>query len=68
MEPTHTHMKAVVGLMKNETELWSPFGIRSLSTQDEYYKTGDDYWRSPIWININFMILEQLLVSRRTLK
>jgi mannosyl-oligosaccharide glucosidase len=68
MEPTHTHLKAVVGLMKNETELWSPFGIRSLSTQDEYSKTGDDYWRSPIWININFMILEQLLVSRRTLK
>jgi mannosyl-oligosaccharide glucosidase len=67
MEPTNAHLKAVLGLIKNETELWSPFGVRSLSRQDEYYRTGDDYWRSPIWVNINFMILEQLLVSRRKL-
>ncbi|EGW35580.1 mannosyl-oligosaccharide glucosidase [Spathaspora passalidarum NRRL Y-27907] len=42
------------------TELWTPFGIRSLSNLDSEYKTGENYWRSPIWININYLILESI--------
>jgi mannosyl-oligosaccharide glucosidase len=40
--------------------LWTPFGISSLSKYDPYYKMGDNYWTSPIWMNINFLIVKAL--------
>lgn len=38
----------------------TPFGVRSLSIYDPYYRLGDNYWTSPIWININFLIVKAL--------
>ncbi len=43
-------------LVDSETGMWSEFGVRSLSTNDPYYRLGDDYWTSPIWMNINYLI------------
>ncbi|KAI8971466.1 glycoside hydrolase [Mycotypha africana] len=43
-----------------ESELWSPYGLRSLSASDPYFSTGEDYWRGPIWININYLTLQSL--------
>lgn len=56
----HEHLGAVLNLMHNEQHLWSPFGLRSLSKQDPYYGTGENYWRGPIWININYLALSSL--------
>uniref|UniRef100_A0A060T494 Mannosyl-oligosaccharide glucosidase n=1 Tax=Blastobotrys adeninivorans TaxID=409370 RepID=A0A060T494_BLAAD len=50
----------LIKLIRDPEQLWSPYGIRSLSKSDEYYGTEEDYWRSPIWININYMVLESL--------
>lgn len=47
-------------LAATETGLWTPYGIRSLSIYDPYYKLGDNYWTSPIWMNINFLITSAL--------
>lgn len=47
-------------LAATETGLWTPYGIRSLSVYDPYYKLGDNYWTSPIWMNINFLITSAL--------
>jgi mannosyl-oligosaccharide glucosidase len=44
-------------------ELWSPYDIRSMSKSDEQYGTGENYWRSPIWSIINYLILLRLQVS-----
>ena len=63
MDPHHNHLKPILDLIRNPEELWSPFGIRSLSRKDQYYGTQENYWRSPIWININYMVLRRLLVS-----
>ncbi len=49
-------------LIGDEEELWSPYGLRSLSKRDEFYGTGENYWRSPIWININYLAIVQLHV------
>ncbi|OJD18004.1 hypothetical protein AJ78_01961 [Emergomyces pasteurianus Ep9510] len=51
----------ILDLIKDPEELWSDFGIRSLSKKDEFYGTAENYWRSPIWININYLILKNLL-------
>jgi mannosyl-oligosaccharide glucosidase len=34
-----------------------------LSKKDEFYGTGENYWRGPIWMNINYLAVSQLLVS-----
>jgi len=49
-------------LIGDEEELWSPYGLRSLSMADEFYGTAENYWRNPIWININYLALVQLYV------
>lgn len=56
----------ILDLIQDPEELWSDYGIRSLSKKDEFYGTAENYWRSPIWININYLILKNLLVSRKS--
>lgn len=53
----------VLALLGDEEELWSPYGLRSLSKKDEFYGSAENYWRSPIWININYLAIVQLHVS-----
>lgn len=53
----------ILDLIGDEDELWSPHGIRSLSKKSEHYGTDENYWRSPVWININYMAVTQLHVS-----
>ena len=53
----------ILNLLGDKEELWSDFGIRSLSKKDEFYGTGENYWRGPIWINMNYLAISQLLVS-----
>lgn len=53
----------ILDLIGDEEELWSPHGIRSLSKKSEYYGTDENYWRSPVWMNINYMAVTQLYVS-----
>lgn len=56
-------LRAVLDLISDPSELWSDYGIRSLSKGDEYYGTDENYWRSPIWVNMNYLIVKNLLVS-----
>lgn len=64
--PEHEHLKDVLELIADENELWSPHGIRSLSRSDEFYGTEENYWRSPVWMNMNYLIVTNLLVSITT--
>ncbi len=52
---------AVLDLISNPDELWSAHGIRSLGKQDALYGTDENYWRSPVWMNINYLIIDNLL-------
>lgn len=52
----------LLDVISDPKELWSDFGIRSLSKSSEFYGTEENYWRSPIWINLNYLIIQSLLV------
>ncbi|OJJ43830.1 hypothetical protein ASPZODRAFT_73628 [Penicilliopsis zonata CBS 506.65] len=58
--PDSPRLKAVLDLISNPEELWSDYGIRSLSKKDEFYGTAENYWRSPIWVNINYLAFKNL--------
>lgn len=53
----------ILDLIGDEEHLFSPHGLRSLSKQDELYGTGENYWRSPVWMPINYLAVSQLRVS-----
>lgn len=53
----------ILDLIGDPEHLWSAHGIRSLSRQDPYYETAENYWRSPVWMPINYLVVSQLYVS-----
>lgn len=62
LPPDSPKLPAILDLLGDEEQLWSEFGIRSLSKSDEFYGTGENYWRGPIWMNINYLAVKELLV------
>ncbi|KAK3723044.1 Processing alpha glucosidase I [Vermiconidia calcicola] len=61
-----SRLDAILSLLQDPNHLWSPHGIRSLSRMDPYYGTDEDYWRSPIWVNINYLLVKQMLILAST--
>lgn len=61
LAPGNKHIRDVIELIADPEELFSPFGLRSLSKSNEFYRTDEDYWRGPIWLNINYLVLDSLL-------
>ncbi|KAE8216426.1 hypothetical protein CF327_g467 [Tilletia walkeri] len=51
---------AVLDLLSDPDHLWSEYGIRSLSLQDEYFGKDENYWRGPIWIQMQYLALGAL--------
>ena len=62
LPPDSPRLKHVLDLISDPEELWSDYGIRSLSQKDTFYNTDENYWRSPVWMNMNYLIVKNLLV------
>ncbi|KAG5970953.1 hypothetical protein E4U55_001392 [Claviceps digitariae] len=61
LKPDDARLGKTLDLLADENHLWSAHGLRSLSKQDELYGTGENYWRSPVWMPMNYMAVKQLL-------
>ncbi|GMF14784.1 unnamed protein product [Phytophthora lilii] len=65
LPPESPKLLALLKQITDPAQLWSPFGLRSLSTQDQFYEQenapGDNpYWRGAIWMNANYLALDAL--------
>ncbi|KAJ1773444.1 Processing alpha glucosidase I [Coemansia sp. RSA 1813] len=58
--PDSAKLGHVLNIIEDPNELWTDYGIRSLSKSDQFYGKGEDYWRGPIWINVNYLLLSSL--------
>ncbi|KAJ2041242.1 Processing alpha glucosidase I [Coemansia sp. RSA 922] len=58
--PDSKKLGHILSMIEDPEELWTEFGIQSLSKHDEFYGQGENYWQGPIWININYLILSSL--------
>jgi len=60
IDPGSPHLVPILNYIISKEHLWTEYGILSLSKNDTYFGTGENYWKGPIWININYLILASL--------
>ncbi|KAG0053545.1 Processing alpha glucosidase I [Gryganskiella cystojenkinii] len=60
VEPKSDQLGHILDLMRDPEQMWSPYGLRSLSAKDEFFGTGENYWKGPIWINLNYLAVHSL--------
>jgi mannosyl-oligosaccharide glucosidase len=60
LESESPRLQHIYKLMSDPDLMYSKYGLRSLSKSDSWYGTDENYWRSPIWININYLALKAL--------
>ena len=58
--PDSPHLGATLTAMASPAVLLSPYGLRALSARDPFFHTGEDYWRSAVWLNINYLAVAAL--------
>jgi mannosyl-oligosaccharide glucosidase len=60
IDDNSTELDAALNFLSNPSTIWTDYGLASLSKEDFYYGQGSNYWRGPVWININFLVLRSL--------
>jgi putative isomerase len=45
----------------NPREFWSPYGIRTLAPGEPLYNPKSGYWRGPIWVISNYLLMHGLM-------
>ncbi|GBE82451.1 Probable mannosyl-oligosaccharide [Sparassis crispa] len=54
------HLGAILDMVRDPKQLWSPYGLRSLSVSHPEFGQGENYWKGPIWIQMNYLALRAL--------
>jgi len=60
LPPDSPHVGTILDMISDPQELWSPYGIRSLSLSHPEFGKGEDYWKGPIWMPMNYLTLGAL--------
>eukprot|EP00474_Spongospora_subterranea_P009137 CRZ09595.1 hypothetical protein [Spongospora subterranea] len=57
---TSPKLQSILQILADPEIFWTNYGITSLSMKDDLFGKDENYWRGPIWININYMIVSSL--------
>ncbi|PFH52391.1 glycoside hydrolase family 63 protein [Amanita thiersii Skay4041] len=60
LPPDSPHLGFILDLVRDPHHLWSPYGIRSLSASHPEFGQGENYWKGPIWVQMNYLVLSAL--------
>ncbi|KAJ7063071.1 glycoside hydrolase [Mycena amicta] len=60
LPPTSEHLGPMLDMLRDPEQLWSPYGLRSLSASHPEFGQGENYWKGPIWIQMNYLALRSL--------
>lgn len=60
LPPDSAHLGHVLNLLSDPEQLWSAYGIRSLSPKNEFFGQGENYWRGPVWVHMSYLSLRAL--------
>ncbi|KAI0933864.1 hypothetical protein AcV5_005895 [Taiwanofungus camphoratus] len=60
LPPDSPHLGPILDMVRDPQHLWSPYGLRSLSASHPEFGQGENYWKGPIWIQMNFLALKAL--------
>jgi mannosyl-oligosaccharide glucosidase len=60
IEPDSPRLGGIARALADPTQLWSEFGILSLSRADPLFGSGENYWKGAIWININYLLVSAI--------
>jgi glycogen debranching enzyme len=60
LPPDSKHLGPIIEMLHDPKQLWSPYGIRSLSASHPEFGQGENYWKGPIWIQMNYLVLKAL--------
>ncbi|KAG0705211.1 glycoside hydrolase [Suillus ampliporus] len=60
LPPDSPHLGPILDMLRDPEQLWSEYGIRSLSKSHPEFGQGENYWKGPIWVQINYMVLGAL--------
>ena len=71
LSPENPRLEKVMKDLRNPSLLWTDYGLRSLSPTaffyDKYNTEADPpYWRSHVWLNINYLALKSLFFYKET--
>ena len=58
------HLGPILDILRDPDHLWSPYGLRSLSASHPQFGQGENYWKGPIWIQMNYLALRALYTVR----
>lgn len=67
LPPDSPHLGPILKLIRDPAHLWSPYGIRSLSASHPLFGKGENYWKGPIWIQMNYLALAALHKVRQSM-
>jgi mannosyl-oligosaccharide glucosidase len=60
LPPSSPHLGSMLDALRDPEQLWSPYGLRSLSASHPEFGLGENYWKGPVWVQMNYLALRAL--------
>jgi len=53
--------RRIIAALLDPAQFWSPHGVRTLSRDEKLYDPERGYWRGPVWVLSNYLMMRGLL-------